>query len=244
MHRYAILASAAGLAAAALAAPATADAALFGITDVTTSYTTLPPPANDVITTTRGFSVDSPVPNPLFREGRLTATGSAIDFWYIGKEAGYTNTFRSGSLLQANTGGVNSGITEANIGQGNKYGSIGHVSGQHVNFQFDSNLGTSTTKVIWDNTKNPPKQNGINSGVIFGYLKSLTDWTIVAYATNVIVFGLDDSGANVDDNHDDWVGIAMVTPIPGAVWLFGPALAGLAWLRRRKDSAGPSPAPA
>jgi hypothetical protein len=49
-----------------------------------------------------------------------------------------------------------------------------------------------------------------------------------------VLFGLND-GSIVDDNHDDWVGVMYVTSLPGAVWLFGPALGGRAWMRRRRD---------
>ena len=45
-------------------------------------------------------------------------------------------------------------------------------------------------------------------------------------------------------NHDDYVGLLHVTPIPGAIFLFGPALAGLAWMRRRRRTDAPEAMPA
>ena len=146
-------------------------------------------------------------PGAEFHEGQLTATDTRVDYWYIGKEAGYVNQFISVSLKKDNTGGLTGdapGITQANISLGNSFGWTYHAGG-FVDFQFKSNLvsGTSTT-LIWDNKQSPPQQNSTNSAAIFGFLKSLTDWTFVSYATNVVVFGLDDSGANADDNHDDW----------------------------------------
>jgi hypothetical protein len=190
--------------------------------------------------------LDAGPPAGFFDEGRLTATGSNIDFWYIGKEASWVNQFESGLLTQNNTGGVNSGVTEDNIGDGNKFGSISHGGGL-VDFHFNSSLGAGDQipdTLIWNNLADSPTQNGSGSGVIFGFLKSLTDWTVVSYATNVVVFGLDDRGAGPNDNHDDWVGIAYVTPLPGAIFLFAPALAGLAWMRRRKGGSQPEAAAA
>jgi len=59
---------------------------------------------------------------------------------------------------------------------------------------------------------------------------------ISATATNAVLFALDDSGAGPDDNHDDYVGYLVATPVPvpAAFWLLGSALLGLAGIGRRR----------
>ena len=58
---------------------------------------------------------------------------------------------------------------------------------------------------------------------------------IVAGPTNRILVMLDDSGLQSDDNHDDYVGYFVATPVPlpPAVWLLGSALLGLLGIGRR-----------
>ena len=53
------------------------------------------------------------------------------------------------------------------------------------------------------------------------------DWFIAAF---------DDSGAGPDDNHDDYIVLGRVTPVPlpPAMLLFGTGLAGLGYLSRRR----------
>jgi hypothetical protein len=57
-------------------------------------------------------------------------------------------------------------------------------------------------------------------------------------ATNAVLFALDDSGAGPDDNHDDYVGYVVATPVPvpAAAWLLGSALLGLFGIGRRRAS--------
>ena len=51
-----------------------------------------------------------------------------------------------------------------------------------------------------------------------------------------IVLWLDDSGGNVDADYDDMVIRISEVPLPPALLLFGSALVGMNWLRRRRQN--------
>jgi hypothetical protein len=114
----------------------------------------------------------------------------------------------------------------------------------------DANTGISVT-----NGGANPAPNAGAANLIFAYLTPDVDpahtaagifWDLTSTPTNTIVFAFNDNGAG-DDDHDDFVGIAtiiagstVVTPIPGALPLFGSALGGaiglLTWRKKRRAS--------
>jgi hypothetical protein len=62
---------------------------------------------------------------------------------------------------------------------------------------------------------------------------------VVGTQTNAVLFALDDSGGNPnDDNHDDYVGymVASPVPLPAAFWLLGSGLLGLLGIARRRSA--------
>lgn len=231
-----------GIAAAILLAVGVADARA-GLITLINGPTALQTPTNPPV---------APATNPNdvipglwgYISGDLALTGDAgqsylVTFTLVGSESGFTNT------LQETQG--NTTLTESDggpIGASISYVHTLAAASELLKFKF-------TTPNLADLV------NGSN-----GALGSADPRTFYASFCNVsvpaalpVVFpvggcnfsgndtsgnaawlALDDSGAGPDDNHDDWVGILTVTPVPdggSALALLGVALTGLGMLRRR-----------
>jgi hypothetical protein len=76
-------------------------------------------------------------------------------------------------------------------------------------------------------------------GIIFAYVTGslATGWTFSSTPTDQVAFGLNDNTSTGDDNHDDWMGVVQAVPVPAAVWLLAPAIAGLAGFAVRRRAA-------
>jgi hypothetical protein len=144
----------------------------------------------------------------------LSLTGPGrVTFEYMGSESGFIDSFTAGSVF---------GVEDNKSVWGPELiGTAVFGGGLITDWTFDSNLGLSAV----------PGDDG------FGiFLPRLRDG-VTSYQSNVLYFGFDDQINNIDDNHDDFIIRATVTPIPEpATWamlIFGFGLVGASVRRRR-----------
>jgi hypothetical protein len=169
--------------------------------------------------------------------GQMTAGGQLrvsqdgfIDFYYIGAESGFNNTFTAqGSALSGNNKGF---LTERNEGfdfSGYAGFTIAVSANDIVNFSFTSDGATALSPV--DNLSNTSLPSGL--GIYFDPGKS--------GSLQQVVLGYDDQTLNDDSDFEDMLvradfRPASVVPLPAAVWLFGSGLIGLAGVFRGKQA--------
>jgi len=160
----------------------------------------------------------------------ITATAPVIlTFYFLGSESGYTNTLRvGGSLSHAEP--ANGLQTYPSAWPGTKLFSYTMNAGGSVPMRFTSS-GFSGTLL-------PGGGDAVKS-IAFAYLSCLTGpgcWSTTP--SDRVLFALDDSGAGPDDNHDDYVGYIVATPVPvpAAFWLLGSALLGVLSIGRRRTN--------
>ncbi len=178
-----------------------------------------------------GSSIVTPSSNNVLGSGvtmldnaTISATGPVVlKFYFLGSESSFTNTLRIGSNSHA----------ESDSGQpaawpGTFLFSYTLAAAGAVPMSFTSSgFGGSLTPGGGDTAKS----------IAFQYLSctnATTCWT--STPSNMVLFALDDSGAGPDDNHDDYVGYMVATPVPlpAAFWLLGSALLGLFGIGRRR----------
>jgi len=208
------------MSAATLLASAPASAALLQIGPSAETFTT--PASNNVL----GAGV------PMIDRATLSTTGPVrLTFYFLGSESGYRNTLNlpgpyahtepdnGGQTYPSSWGSAVelASFTVAGAGAVPMYfTSSGWASG----FQLHPGLGTPARSIA------------------FSYLNCVTGsgCAQATTATNMVLFALDDDGANIDDNHDDYVGymVASPVPLPATVWLLGSALLGLFGIGRRR----------
>ena len=206
-------------------------------------------------TDTQGNSLPN-APSSL-RYGQLKATQAGwVDFFYVGTEAGYTNTLYFGS----------SSFTP---GPGNEFsppdtllGTIGVGTNQFVNFGFCTDGGDSVGsygRCAYNNNAGSliAQYNYIPSGTSESGYRSIGFRALTSYNSTSGLAGLpqsnyaswstldsalwgifwDDSGAKNDDNHDDFIAVARFRPVsvpePSALWLLGAGLLAFGVARRR-----------
>ena len=170
-----------------------------------------------------------------------SAPSYTVDWYYIGSESGYLNTFHasgdiSGNVSQpdtdnGNSTAINTPLTLANLYIGTTVGSA-----PIIDFGVTASSGASL-----NNGGGNPDPATSHYGLAFAFLGDLvqqnpTDplWTIVSYPTDTFLVAWNDSGS--DDNHDDItiVGKLSVVPLPGALPLFGTGLGLLGFLSRKR----------
>jgi hypothetical protein len=149
-----------------------------------------------------------------------------IDFYYIGAESGFNNTFTAqSSALSGNNQGF---LTEHNEGfnfAGYAGFTIAVSANDILNFSFTSDDATALTPV--DNFTNSNLQG---LGIYFDPSQS--------GSLQQVLLGYDDQTINDDNDFEDMLvradfRPASVVPLPAAVWLFGAGLASLAGFARR-----------
>lgn len=201
---------------------ATADAALLQITPTGN--------AADVIVTSGAGNNKNDVLGGGFtiqNNAVLTTTTNnvVLTFYYWGAESGYFNKLTTAFGNFTETGGSASNKV-VNPFPGVLVAALGGIQAAAGVVKTDFSSG-GYVGTIGNGT---PTSTG---SVAFAYLTNLTSFEISMTPTNYVLFALDDGGAGPDDNHDDYVGVIVATPIPAALPLFLTALAGTGLLARR-----------
>lgn len=151
--------------------------------------------------------------------------GETFDFWEIGAESGFNNTF---AVSGASSGGGS--ITET--GPINWDGTL-PVGPADISATYASNL-------LLDKEQFKFTSNGSAALGVFGQ-----DPLGVFYkaGVNFVILAFDDQIQGDDDNHDDYLILVRTAgntrineiPVPASALLLGGAIAGLGFARRRKQ---------
>jgi hypothetical protein len=215
----------------------------------------------DAATTGTGGNDLPNVPGTLLF-GQLRATQAGIvDFFYVGTEAGYTNTLKLDPTLLV------SGVSSFSSTPGSNFvppdsgiGAITVGAGQFLDFGFctsgGDNVGTwgkcayndvaASLIAQYNYRENYGDEAGYRS-IAFRALTSYNPLTGLSGGSNYAswsttssdLWGIfwDDSGAKNDDNHDDFIAVARYRPTavpePSTLFLLGAGLLAVAALRRR-----------
>jgi hypothetical protein len=145
----------------------------------------------------------------------ITLNGPAtVDFYYLGSESGYNNTFTAGSTTFTETGDANHFASPVFIG------SQTYAGGAITSWRFTSNTGPAASV----------GQNG------FGIFLQPSATTPVSGLSSLILGYDDQQFTGDDDNHDDLMILARIRapePSSWAIMITGFGLAGAALRRRR-----------
>jgi hypothetical protein len=199
----------------ALAAGATANAG-FVYTDLAGTAPINLPSDNDFRGALNGAGV------PRFVLGRVLGltdvqSNDVIDIDFFGAEAGYRNSFYfNGTKLLDNQG--NQSFGERDLATVDAYNGS-------LNFKF---CAVSVNSCLSNSGNNSTRWNSYQSIGMWLTNGGMTAWLL-----------WDDSGANMDDDHDD-VLIRLThrrVPEPGTLALLGAGLIGFAMVRRRRNAA-------
>lgn len=227
-----------------------------------TGITTGPGGFNPDATGTDTNGNDLPGLTGNLRFGQLYAdTAGIVEFFYVGTEAGYTNTLvlnssllLSGVSSYSSTPGFNFAAPDATIG------SITVGKNQYVDFGFctsgGQNVGSfgkcaynddAASLIAQYNYKESSSSEAGYRSIAFRALTSYNPVTGLANTSNYAswstldshLWGLfwDDSGAKNDDNHDDFIAVARFRPAavpePSTLFLIGIGILAIGVVGRR-----------
>jgi PEP-CTERM motif len=233
------------LAAMTLAVAGQAQASLLLDTAVTSQFN-----GNTTTTNTVGNDLPNPRPATLYF-GQLKATANGfVDFFYVGNEAAYTNTFNWGNNQSYSTAGKPDVFTSPH----NLIGTLDVLANTFLDFGFCTNGGDSVNNAgrcaLNDNSNSLRRQFNYSNNI--GY-RSIAFSSLSAYdpnngnrvfngnpgTSNLWMAFWDDSGAKNDDNHDDMIIGMRFRPIvsvpePATLAVFTLGLLGAAFALRRR----------
>ena len=160
----------------------------------------------------------------------LLGSPTEMSIRYLGKEAGYTNTFNfDGSQIYSTADYPDNAWYSPPAA-----GPVVSILSGLLPFCFTTDSGA-------DSVCNGANPDGSVGGAGVNWFVTFSNTTATSGTT--VDLWLDDNGGGPDDNHDD-MGIRLsirggefgVVPIPASVWLFGSGLLGLVGIARRKKA--------
>lgn len=165
-----------------------------------------------------------------------TAPNLTLNWYFVGAESG-----NDSNILKTGNGGADTIVFAESNENDNIAGGLNpgpSFLGSYVQTAaglVDMRFFFNTTALVSNGTAQAAP------GILFAYVTGslATGWTYSSTPTDQVAFGLNDNntGTANDDNHDDWMGVVQAVPVPAAVWLLAPAIAGLAGFARRRSAA-------
>jgi hypothetical protein len=165
-----------------------------------------------------------------------TAPNLTLRWYFVGAESGNTS-----NVLRTGNGGADT-IVFAESNENNNILSGPTPGPSFIDSYVQTTAGLVDMRFFFNLSalvSNGQSQGA--PGILFAYVTGslATGWTYSSTPTDQVAFGLNDNftGTAGDDNHDDWMGVVQAVPVPAAVWLLAPAIAGLAGFAVRRRAA-------